>query len=49
MKRDSRISIIEGVTVAPPAGAWIETKVNNIKIKLKKGVAPPAGAWIETN
>jgi len=34
-------------TVAPPAGAWIETSpaLKGIVIHL---VAPPAGAWIET-
>ena len=33
--------------VAPPAGAWIETRRF---VKLCRGVlvAPPAGAWIET-
>ena len=34
--------------VAPLAGAWIETKVIELVIKLIK-VAPLAGAWIETN
>ncbi len=34
--------------VAPRAGAWIETKIEQrIKIKLEH-VAPRAGAWIET-
>jgi len=34
-------------TVAPLAGAWIETISENAPI-LKGGVAPLAGAWIET-
>ncbi len=32
--------------VAPPAGAWIETKALSAIQALQ--VAPPAGAWIET-
>ncbi|MBE0349017.1 hypothetical protein PPEP_b0902 [Pseudoalteromonas peptidolytica F12-50-A1] len=36
-----------GTSVAPPAGAWIETPVfEYVSIELR--VAPPAGAWIET-
>ena len=34
-------------TVAPPAGAWIET-VNSEMDFVGSKVAPPAGAWIET-
>ena len=34
-------------TVAPPAGAWIETDIALLFIS-SKFVAPPAGAWIET-
>jgi len=34
--------------VAPPAGAWIETR--NITVNYdSETVAPPAGAWIETS
>ena len=33
--------------VAPPAGAWIETKIA-VTYERKLNVAPPAGAWIET-
>ena len=36
-----------GVQVAPPAGAWIETTVP-LMCKRPHIVAPPAGAWIET-
>ena len=39
------ICVREGV--APPAGAWIETK-NQPLLMYKPIVAPPAGAWIET-
>ncbi len=35
------------IPVAPHAGAWIETIIKAIKMKVKK-VAPHAGAWIET-
>ena len=35
------------VTVAPLAGAWIETKLV-INCNLNDPVAPLAGAWIET-
>ena len=39
---------VMSITVAPPAGAWIETLyyvfVSNVYY-----VAPPAGAWIETS
>ena len=34
--------------VAPPAGAWIETRGREIDGGLPLRVAPPAGAWIET-
>ncbi|SLM19114.1 conserved hypothetical protein [uncultured spirochete] len=34
-------------SVAPPAGAWIET-MSVILIRKHGLVAPPAGAWIET-
>ena len=34
--------------VAPPAGAWIETR-NPCAATPRMKVAPPAGAWIETN
>ena len=33
--------------VAPPAGAWIETRIS-IPTERARRVAPPAGAWIET-
>ena len=33
--------------VAPPAGAWIETRKLKLTMSVLK-VAPPAGAWIET-
>ena len=35
-------------TVAPPAGAWIETAVGAPIGEIAE-VAPPAGAWIETS
>jgi len=35
------------VTVAPRAGAWIETILSAI-CRLPSNVAPRAGAWIET-
>ena len=35
-------------TVAPHAGAWIETG-KRFSVKPSDGVAPHAGAWIETN
>ena len=35
------------MAVAPPAGAWIETKKARL-ISVSQVVAPPAGAWIET-
>ena len=34
-------------TVAPPAGAWIETRNHRLCLGMAL-VAPPAGAWIET-
>jgi len=34
-------------TVAPPAGAWIETSFIEENPPIAR-VAPPAGAWIET-
>ena len=34
-------------SVAPPAGAWIETE-EFMPIECAIFVAPPAGAWIET-
>ena len=34
-------------SVAPPAGAWIETFCATLLAMCSK-VAPPAGAWIET-
>ena len=36
------------ISVAPLAGAWIET-VLTIFIFLRRSVAPLAGAWIETS
>ena len=36
------------ITVAPRAGAWIETDQPTSQLKLIF-VAPRAGAWIETN
>ncbi len=38
---------IKPLSVAPPAGAWIETKRGFIDAA-EGCVAPPAGAWIET-
>ena len=35
------------IIVAPPAGAWIETRKAYLHGRSKR-VAPPAGAWIET-
>ncbi len=35
------------VSVAPHAGAWIETNSASVAA-LEKSVAPHAGAWIET-
>ena len=35
------------ITVAPPAGAWIETNIRRV-LRDDWEVAPPAGAWIET-
>ena len=37
-----------GQGVAPPAGAWIETKREDHGDSAPLLVAPPAGAWIET-
>ena len=34
-------------TVAPHAGAWIETQANPLPVRFRC-VAPHAGAWIET-
>ena len=34
--------------VAPPAGAWIETRKKGYMMG-RPTVAPPAGAWIETH
>ena len=34
-------------TVAPLAGAWIETLIKH-RLKFDREVAPLAGAWIET-
>ena len=36
------------MTVAPPAGAWIETYGKLCEYISAGEVAPPAGAWIET-
>ena len=36
------------VTVAPRAGAWIETFILGVRFALM-AVAPRAGAWIETS
>ena len=35
-------------SVAPPAGAWIETSSDGFSCR-SSNVAPPAGAWIETS
>ena len=35
-------------SVAPLAGAWIETQLNNVNYIFIFLVAPLAGAWIET-
>ena len=40
-------TMFEDPTVAPRAGAWIETP-NGLKKSVEKRVAPRAGAWIET-
>ena len=34
-------------TVAPHAGAWIETRSVEVRCRIR-AVAPHAGAWIET-
>ncbi len=41
------IHIDSGYTVAPRAGAWIETQSRRIRHE-QVTVAPRAGAWIET-
>ena len=40
--------VIIGHTVAPYAGAWIETVAGAVKAAEQAIVAPYAGAWIET-
>ena len=47
MKRVIQIRIPGHGTVAPHAGAWIETVINPKLIRTTV-VAPHAGAWIET-
>ena len=42
------ISVVYSCTVAPPAGAWIETSKPEDQ-ETETSVAPPAGAWIETH
>ena len=42
-----RKEAIQGRSVAPLAGAWIETTVKHFAEK-GRVVAPLAGAWIET-
>jgi len=41
------LSNLKKVTVAPHAGAWIETQNEQTPV-IHVGVAPHAGAWIET-
>ncbi len=38
---------INGVIVAPHAGAWVETPLMRSVLRLQ-AVAPHAGAWVET-
>ena len=40
--------LFESVSVAPLAGAWIETLRTRRAACRARGVAPLAGAWIET-
>ncbi|SLM19117.1 hypothetical protein SPIRO4BDMA_50632 [uncultured spirochete] len=47
MKRRTRRSGRSRISVAPPAGAWIET-TDATEWEIADIVAPPAGAWIET-
>ena len=47
LKHNTRINSGPAKKVAPPAGAWIETKLIQAR-KSQNPVAPPAGAWIET-
>jgi len=42
------IEYSEDVTVAPHAGAWIETRSTPALCSAPSSVAPHAGAWIET-
>ncbi len=46
-KINSILSQCYGLTVAPHAGAWIET-TSMYRKKLSSTVAPHAGAWVET-
>ena len=48
LKRKSHFLLNRFETVAPHAGAWIETYCSKYAVK-SYGVAPHAGAWIETN
>ena len=47
LKQPSVIAVLEAYMVAPHAGAWIETRIEDNKT-LFDIVAPHAGAWIET-
>ena len=47
LKQNKASNQVVGETVAPHAGAWIETYFLLVK-KLVSVVAPHAGAWIET-
>ena len=47
LKPSSAANPSSSVSVAPPAGAWIETALE-IASSAAASVAPPAGAWIET-
>ena len=47
MKQTKTTIAAAAATVAPRAGAWIET-VLSVAFILRKIVAPRAGAWIET-
>ena len=47
LKQKGAIWESEGATVAPRAGAWIETM--DEYYVAGQSVAPRAGAWIETN
>ena len=49
LKLASPIDLVVALVVAPPAGAWIETRRLQSRVAVNLRVAPPAGAWIETS